>query len=271
MSESNYKTEYLLASDGKFYRRTTCTTFVQDQETAFSSVKAKPVFHVNRVPHYTLDNFVHFAEYVTPNNDDNRLFAFIKQDKFPLLGANLSEIPETNGKYRLNIQGIPYPELTTPREISGRNLETPLGWQPSVLGFDMYYMFTLRKRKYEYHNYGEPMIFLVNKSGEPFYPNLPNVYSDGRICCGENHPNSNDEGLDPVQFIKKQLSDSIYTSYCNSDLRASNEREWVQFDKDGNTIDTYSTRSTDSERSEKLFFIPATNENILNFATWLKQ
>ncbi len=106
-----------------------------------------------------------------------------------------------------------------------------------------------------------PYIFVTDTDHNPFIPNLPNVHGGGDICTGGTYRYSLPGTTHVLQKIQSGLN-CIHDAPPNNDLRnVPSEYATVQWDKDGNTLET--TPHAD-------FYRGATDERIIEFVKWMK-
>jgi hypothetical protein len=258
--------EIILQPDGNFYKRTVVTTLIKSQADAIQRVKSKPVFTVVDIPVAPKTNIAMFV-----GTNARRRFLFRKVDFFPLRGAVLKHSSEE--AYRVAINPVPYQRANEDNEIQTRafNDNNGLRWNPGVLGFSLYYMFSQSYVKKPGNKYvaseGAPYVFLYSPTLKAsFVPNLPNVYDSGQICTGTDF-------TEAETTMHKLLAANEYElnhSYCNNDLRSHPDFEgnYVKFDKEGNTLRIHDDNMPQDAKGNG-FFIAPTLEPIIEYTKWL--
>jgi len=258
--------EIILQPDGNFYKRTVVTTLIQSQADAVQRVKSKPVFTVVDIPVAPKTNIAMFA-----GTNARKRFLFRKVDFFPLRGAVLKHRFEE--AYRVAINAAPYQRANEDDEIQTRafNDNNGLRWNPGVLGFSLYYMFSYSYVKEPRQSYvrseGAPFVFLYSPTLKAsFIPNLPNVYDSGLICTG----NDFTETDTTMHRLLAANEHELNHSHCNNDLRSHRdfEADYVKFDKDGNTLPIHDEKMPQDAKGNA-FFIAPTLEPILEYTKWL--
>jgi len=264
-------TEIILNQDGNFYKRSTVTTLLQDQETAIQRVKAKPIFFTSPVMHASQhDNVVgtHVLQFVDGQSKDHMLCSQIKSLPFPgaSLMANIASDDDDFIIYTRHDQTYPseYFDSDVDREvINGREVDikfTPNQDQALYLLCN-YTDINGRGAKSE-----APTLFLYDMHHQKSYHlNLPNVFTNkGEICAGEDYPREGNDIHNTLQLHYSQLI-SLFTSHCNNDLRDMDVEETsLRFRRDGTLI-----HNDLSDIKHTKFYHDVTRESILNFTTHL--
>lgn len=228
--------EYVLDNEGKFCRRTVVTTPIADADTVLSHVKDDgvpilyPFSHKITVMGSQDEEMDHEMRFLSYSTRPHVLHTFTALPYFPFKGANLMETQELSDSETL-LYNLHIP--------NGRNGEPSirhgnLQWFPQV---DRYYLFAYTSYNFLDSVVNPTYIFLF-KEGKAYFPSLPNVYHDGKLCAGDDYEHilrtgSSFKGL--METHSKNLR-TFYNAPCNNDLRDfSCEKYVVLFDQDGNT------------------------------------
>jgi hypothetical protein len=289
-----YTHEIILNNDGKFYKRSTVTTVIQDANAALSAVRTKPVFSVSPVKVHAISNHygtvnnkpAYLAQYVNSKPDDTLLFsAFVPLNGYYLRGASLFRniTPENADDeypfYNLSITSSPFQDSIKTDEleiIDSRTLSKPLCWSPPNLDVYLMLRFKSYRRMTQLEADGAPSLFVIDKqTGMSYIPNLPNIYDRGSICTGDDFPvcysssnNRVQKDWDDIEGLITDQLNHLFDSYCNNDLRnAAQDNKYVKFLATGETIDTLSGSAI--KESDSSFYQPVTNEQIIDFTSWM--
>jgi len=290
-----YTQEIILNNDGKFYKRSTVTTVIQDANAALSAVRTKPVFSVSPVKvnaisnHYgTVNNKpAYLTQYVDSKPNYTTSFsAFVPLNGYYLRGASLfRRINPENADdeypfYHLSITSSPYQDSVKTDEleiIDSRTLSRPLCWSPPNLDVYLMLRFKSYKKMTQIEAEGTPSLFVMDKqTGMSYIPNLPNVYDRGGICTGDSFPtcysttanNKVQKDWDDLEGLITDQLNHLFDSYCNNDLRnPTQDQKYVKFLATGETIDTLDGSAI--KESDSSFYQPVTNEQIIDFTSWM--
>jgi hypothetical protein len=290
-----YTQEIVLDNDGKFYKRSTVTTVIQDANSALAAVRTKPVFAVSPAKLHAISN--HFGvtnnspSYITSYVDNKTEYTtsfsvFVPLKGYYLRGASLVRIitPETADDvvpaYDLSIVGTPYQESLKTDDleiIDARTLSTPLCWSPPNLDVYLMLRFKSYKKMTQIESEGAPALFVMDKrTGMSYIPNLPNVYDRGGICTGDSFPlcysttanTKVQKDWDDLEGLVTDQLNNVFDSYCNNDLRNPvQDNKYVKFLANGETIDTLDNRPI--AESDSSFYQPVTNSQIIDFTSWM--
>jgi len=279
--------EFVLRSDGNFYRRTTVETILINQDAALSAIKAKPMFNISLFPHVfglyyhqAVEYAMYLANNLTESGQPIHQHCFVEAQNFYFTGAGLSRVKleneEDDTPYGLTIYGNRVTLNTSRFDIVFREeLDTPPRWTPSVSGLRLFFMLTFRKNENGCPARSTvPYVFVYDPiSKQSYAPNLPNVFARGDICAGDDFP-CNTQQFDDIDdrdllgLVKKQIK-HLNTSTCNNDLRElDNERNYLKFNRDGSSVRTLENGVTSSDKG---FFQQINNESIMEFTSWLNQ
>lgn len=295
---TNSHQEYVLHSDGNFYKRTVLETIVCNQEEALASVKTKPLFYVsNFTKTFSIEPEsngiakkykMYSANHISSTGRSDHQLSFIEAPYFYFSGANLfcrrvgEEFPEHHYLH------IPHPgdELPEPSPTlkfkKASELEHSVRWQPSLDGLRLFFMFSSTAYKPSEHlepvkivHSSAPYVFVYDPVTKQSYaPNLANVFDRGDICTGDDFSSDtlafedlrNDDlfGL----LIKSMLH--LNTSLCNNDLRPHRdiEQENLKFDETGNSVPVLQGQGVPNKST---FYQPINHDSILSFTSWLNQ
>ena len=279
--------EFVLRSDGNFYRRTTVETILINQDAALSAIKAKPMFNISLFPHvfglfdYEADEYeMYLANNIVGSGQPASHQCFVEARNFYFTGAGLHRVKPENEEedtpYGLTIYRDRVTLNTTRFDIVFREeLNIPPRWTPSVSGLRLFFMLSFRKGKNGCPERSTvPYVFVYDPiSKQSYAPNLPNVFTRGDICAGDDFPCSVEQfddidNRDLLGLVKKQIK-HLNTSTCNNDLRElDNERNYLKFNRDGSSVRTLENGVTSSDKG---FFQQINNESIMEFTSWLNQ
>ena len=289
-----YTQEIVLDNDGKFYKRSTVTTVIQDANSALAAVRTKPVFAVSPAKLHAISN--HFGvtnnspSYITSYVDSKPEYTtsfsvFVPIKGYYLRGASLARTitPENADyvpTYNLSIDSTPYQESLKTDDIEiidSRTLNTPLCWSPPNLDVYLMLRFKSYKKMTQIESEGAPALFVMDKqTGMSYIPNLPNVYDRGGICTGDSFPlcystaasTRLQKAWDDLEGLVTDQLNNLFDSYCNNDLRSPmQDNKYVKFLANGETVDTLNNGPI--AESDSSFYQPVTNSQIIDFTSWM--
>lgn len=255
--------EIILQSDGNFYKRTVVTTLIQSQDQAVQRVKARPVFHVTDIP---VAPNTHIASFT----GSSKHYLFKEVPFFRFRGAVLESISDRPDTYALGINRLPFQTVNEDQiQTSSFNEGQGLRWDPSALGYRMFFMYTHKYIRPDERVVQEdaPFVFLYSPELKTsFIPNLPNVFDSGKICTGDNFTNVGDTTQELIAVNQHELENSN----CNNDLRMTTDLEarYVRFDRHGNTLDIDEPDMPTNPKGNR-FFIEPRLEPILEYTQWM--
>jgi hypothetical protein len=226
--------EYILDDDGRFCRRTIVTTPIANADTILADVKdnGTPVYypfdHQLQVTGIDGNEVQHNLKFMTYSTTQNLLHVFTPLPYFPFKGADLQRTQEDSDSYNVFIT-VSSREQRAP-DVKHGNLK----WLPFV---DGYKLFLYASYNFLESTAGQSYIFAV-KDDKGYFPNLPNVFDDGRLCAGNDYESFIRDGrsFKSVMNTHAKNLQLFYNAPCNSDLRNfDKERHAVLFDEYGNT------------------------------------
>jgi len=227
--------EYILDSDGNFCRRTVVTTPIADADNVLSRVKDDgvpvhyPFDHSMNITGIDGQDLPHTMRFMTYSSTPHLVHVVTALPYFPFKGAHLIASEEYSESYNVFI-----PSGRERRSNQTIVKHGNLKWLPVM---DGYYLFS-------YVNYNcldslvNQMYIFAVKDEKAYFPNLPNIFDDGRLCAGDDYDShlrsgTSFKGIMDTHAKNLQL---FYNAPCNNDLRNFQiEKYAVLFDEDGNT------------------------------------
>lgn len=261
MSDKLLDQEFILRSDGKFYKRTTVMSPVHDADQVLSAVKDNgipvpyPFEHVVSIPtgdrQFPMQTMVY-------SNAPHVLHTFTRLNEFPFPNSYLitSDDPDNGDDcYHLGIGN----RHDVGQERLGE--ATDLVWDPTVDHLKLYVSTTFNFRD---NSIGTPFLFVVDDTNMPYVPNLPNVFDDGRICTGPDYFTRFDSKSDVLAMHQANIN-NFYRTPCNNDLRNRElERRYVKFTSAGRTKPILHDPGI-INNDDLSFYITCTNSRIIDF------
>jgi hypothetical protein len=250
--------EYVLDDDGRFCRRTIVTTPIADADTILADIKdnGTPVYypfdHCINVPGIDGQELPHTMRFMTYSTTHNLLHVVTSLPYFPFKGAHLQRTEEDSDSYNVHIP-VSSREQRLP-DVQHGNLK----WLPIM---DGYYLFSYVSYNFLESTAGQRYIFAV-KDNKGYFPNLPNVFDDGRLCAGHDYESFIRDGksFKSVMNTHAKNLQLFYNAPCNNDLRNYHiEAHAVLFDEDGNT------KSAPNKELASRFYTDCTHSVINDF------
>ena len=302
--------EIILRPDGNFYKRETRESVIIDANSALFQTANQNSMTVSMVPQVlTIQDdgkprtcFVYYGHRIKKNPE--YLFAFVHLlHGFPFPSTDLKEshkniLPEgSEPVYTLA------PRLNNGTHPEGSNY-TPITPSETIYYDPPEYKMMLMLRfavnhlgtsdavivPTNEHDHIFCHLFGINKETKDVHTfNIPNVYEDGRICTGDSFKNRNLIGTQPQSIaslptIVGKAVESLHTARCNRDLSYPDlDEKFMYWIKNEESVGGYSTmfqqrkilhhyypEPASQKREQKRFFIPITNEQIVDYSLCVK-
>jgi hypothetical protein len=254
MSEKYLDQEFILRSDGKFYKRTTVISPVHNADQMLSNVKDSgiPVIYPFEQTINIPDLDKNFPMYsMVYSHQPHIVTTFIKLNEFPFPESWLYKSYQAQPHYYLGIGNTRDRDIAETRSIA---------WQPTIDGLELFVSAVVDTNKNSISN---PILFVVDQTKTPYTPNIANVFDDGRICTGPDWKLDFDKGYELAT-----LTDNIrnlYRTPCNNDLRNhEREREYMRFNEQGHTLPCLSELGLIADNDYR-FYIKHTNSKVIDF------
>ncbi len=253
MSEKYLDQEFILRSDGKFYKRTTVISPVQNADQMLSAVKddgIPVVYPFNQLLNLPAIGKSFNVQSMLYSNQTNHVYTITELNEFPFPESWLAK-PDDGDHYNLGVNN-------TDRDYTGPR---SLIWNPTVDNLKLYLLVSINFKEYSICN---PILFVVDQTKTPYVPNIPNVYDDGRICTGDDYKKEF-RNKDEAMLIHAENMYNMYRTPCNNDLRNhAVEKQYIKFTGDGSTIPTLETPGIISDNDFR-FYIKCTNSKVIDF------
>ena len=254
MSEKYLDQEFILRSDGKFYKRTTVVSPVHNADQMLSAVKDDgipvifPFKQTMNIPDLDKSFPVYCMVY---SHCPNVVTAFIKLNEFPFPESWLWK--ETGQPhYSLGIGNTGDREIPDTRSII---------WKPTRDGLELFIAVIIDTTK---QSFGSPILFVLDETNTPYVPNIANVFDDGRICTGSDWQQDFSQGYE-LDTLTNNIR-NLYRSPCNNDLRTSGDRErqYMRFNERGDTLASLSEPGLITDNDYR-FYMKHTNSKVIDF------
>lgn len=263
MSDNLLDQEFILRSDGKFYKRTTVMSPIRDADQVLSAVKDNgipvpyPFEHVVSIPTGDRQFPMRTMMY---SNAPHILHTFTKLNEFPFPGSHLrtsDEPSEGNDSYYLGIGN---------REDQTRRGEaTNIIWNT---GADCLKLYVSVQFNFKERSIDTPYLFVVDDTKTPYVPNIPNVFDDGRICTGPDYMTGFNKQSELLEMHQANIN-NFYRTPCNSDLRSFNvETRYLNFTTNGSTKPKLHDPGI-INNDDHQFYIPSTNSKVIDFLKYV--
>ncbi|WP_293947456.1 hypothetical protein [Sneathiella sp.] len=258
MSEKYLDQEFILRSDGKFYKRTTVVSPVHNADQILSAVKDNgipvifPFVQTISIPELNKNIPTYSMVY---SHQPHIVTTFVKLNEFPFPESWLWK-QAGQPHYSLGIGNTGDREIPDTRSII---------WRPTLDGLELFIAVTLDTHSCQF---GSPILFVLDETKTPYVPNIANVFDDGRICTGGDWRQDFSRG-----FELDTLTGNIYNLYrspCNNDLRNSErEREYMRFTERGDTLCSLPEPGLITDNDHR-FYMKHTNSKVIDFVQHVK-
>lgn len=263
MSNNNITTEFILAEDGKFYKRTACTTVIKNASDVLASVKEEGVSFLCPLQHPMILETEGVAKHsvitkiMYRTERPHLLHIFTRLPFFPFPDNAYIVKHPLNNYYGFQV-GSRATYDTVDEDVRG--MWGPVRYQPETQGLSLFSYCCYNSENQEF---SDLRIFVVDNDMNPYTINVANVFDDGRLCAGNDYDRTC--GVASVLAGYHKNLQTMFVSPCNNDLRNGvAEQEHLRFDNDRKQILTLSEKGVITP-NDHIFYIPMTNESVLEF------
>jgi len=260
---NNITTEFILAEDGKFYKRTACTTVIKNASEVLASVKEEGVTFL--CPLQYLMSFETDANaklsvttklmYRTESQHLVHIFTQLPFFPFPQNAYVLKT--DDNDHYSFQIGSQRAYDSCNP---DARGQWGAVRYQPATQGLNLFSYCCYNAQNQEF---SDLRIFVVDNNMNPYTINVANVFDDGRLCAGHDYERTC--GVSSMLGGYHKNLQTMFISPCNNDLRSGTaEHQHLRYNVDRTQILTLSEKGVITP-NDRAFYIPITNESILEF------
>lgn len=264
---NNITTEFILAEDGKFYKRTACTTVIKNASEVLSSVKDEGVTFLCPLKHpMTIDTSEVSSDlktsvmtklmYHTKRQDVVSIFTKLPYFPFPKFAYVYRDSGNSDYyKFQVGTRDS-YQAFAEDR----RGEWGPVNYQPDSQGLSLFTYCTYSSESKEFSDF---RVFVIDNLMNPYTINVANVFDDGRLCAGSDYQRRC--SVDSMLAGYHKNLQTMFISPCNNDLRSTTaEAQHMRFDVYRKQLLTLSAMGVIAS-NDRNFYIPITNDSILEF------
>ena len=264
MSNNHITTEFILAEDGKFYKRTSCQTAIRNASEVLASVKDEGITFLCPLQHPMIletegvakQSVITKLMYRTERSHLIHIFTSLPFFPFPQ-NAYILKNNNDHDYYSFQIGTRDHYDSCNP-DVRGQ--WGPVRYQPETQGLGMFVNCTYNAEAQEF---SDMRIFVVDKHMNPYAINVANVFDDGRLCAGHDYQRTC--GVSSMLAGYHKNLQTMFISPCNNDLRnGTAEHQHLRFDVDRKQILTLSEKGVITP-NDRAFYIPMTHESIIEF------